>query len=64
MKNLENYGVLEMDAEDIIEVDGGWPIVALVAAAIGVGVAYMEAVDVFYEAGSNIGTSIVDAFQE
>lgn len=29
MKNLENYGVLEMDAKEIRDIDGGWLLAAI-----------------------------------
>jgi len=44
MKNLENYGVLEMNAKEISEIDGGNPITWLRAAAkiIAASVAFDE----------------------
>jgi len=54
MKNLENYGVLEMDAGEIKDVDGGWWQAAFAIATVAVWVyngrqdiaeGYMEAWD-------------------
>ncbi len=39
MKNLEKYGVLEMDATEIREIEGGW-LLAFVAGAIIGGLIY------------------------
>ena len=36
MKNLENYGVHEMNAKDMEEVNGGGPVIAAVAVAAAV----------------------------
>ena len=41
MKNLENYGVLELNAKEIRKIDGGfWNIVAIVI-TIGIAVDYI-----------------------
>ncbi|MBO0340895.1 class IIb bacteriocin, lactobin A/cerein 7B family [Flagellimonas profundi] len=41
MKNLENFGVLELDAQELNQIKGGvWPIIA---AACGIAIAGMAA---------------------
>jgi predicted hydrocarbon binding protein len=62
MKNLENYGVLELNAQEMRETDGGFFITAaLVAATLALAVAYVEAVDTFYEAGKEFGKELAEA---
>ena len=56
MKNLVNYGVQELNAKEIIETDGGFfATLGLVGAVLAISVAYLEAVDKFYETGKEFG---------
>lgn len=62
MKNLENYGVQEMNTKEIEEVNGGFfGTLALAVSVVAAATAYVEAVDTFYEAGKEIGKEITEA---
>ncbi|WP_321295588.1 class IIb bacteriocin, lactobin A/cerein 7B family [Marinifilum fragile] len=53
MKNLEEFGVQEMNTKEIQEIDGGiWPILGAIAAVIAVGAA-VDAVLGEYQHGWN-----------
>ena len=62
MKNLENYGVHELNTQEIRETDGGFFItIGLVASVLALTVAYVEAVDTFYEAGKDFGKELAES---
>ena len=55
MKNLENYGVLEMNAKELQSIDGGViPWAAIVAATVAVGAAMEWA----FEKGEELGKAL------
>ena len=65
MKNLEKFGVQELDAAEVVGIDGGlFGIITGVAAVLGLTVAYAEAIDTFYDAGYLIGTELANAYCE
>jgi len=55
MKNLENYGVQEMNAEEIRETDGGsiWVVLGVIASVIAIGAAIDAAAEEFIEGWNN-----------
>ncbi|MCF6168471.1 hypothetical protein [Lutibacter sp.] len=62
MKKLENYGVLELNAKEIIKIEGGFfGTLALAVAVLAAATAYVEAVETFYDAGVEIGKEITEA---
>lgn len=61
MKNLESLQLIELNPNEVREVEGGWVILGYVAAVVAIAVAYVEAVDTFYEAGNDFGKELTKA---
>ena len=54
MKNLQNYGVLELNAKEVKEIDGGLVVLALIGVYVGVACLWAACFSIGYAIGKDM----------